>query len=126
MEKEQYRSVIRFLFLDGKNCDEIKTKLDAVSGDISPSMTTVRFWFIEFKCERTSVSDEDQPGRPAHVVTEDIVKKVRKIILADRRTIVREVAEAVGDQSRIEHMLVIPHDLRGQKHAKTICPCAAK
>lgn len=96
MEKEQYRSVIRFLFLDGKNCDEIKTKLDAVYGDISPSMTTVRFWFNEFKRGRTSVFDEDRPGRPADVVTEDIVKKVRKIILADRRTKVREVAEAVG------------------------------
>ncbi|KYQ51377.1 hypothetical protein ALC60_09543 [Trachymyrmex zeteki] len=43
MEKEQYRSVIRFLFLDGKTCEEIKTKLDAVYGNPSPSMTTVRY-----------------------------------------------------------------------------------
>lgn len=66
MEKEQYRSVIRFLFLDGKKCEEIKTKLDAVYGDTSPSMTTVRYWFNEFKRGRTSVFDEDatrMPGR---------------------------------------------------------------
>ena len=84
------------MFLDGKNCDKIKTKLDAVYGDISPSMTTVKFWFNEFKCGRTSVFDEDQPRRLAEVVTEDIVKKVRKIILADHRTKVCVIAESVG------------------------------
>lgn len=96
MEKEQYRSVIRFLFLDGKTCEEIKAKLDAVYGDPSPSMTTVRYWFNEFKRGRTSVFDEERPGRPADVVTEEIVEKVHDMILADRRTKVREVAEAVG------------------------------
>ncbi|KAG5341704.1 SETMR methyltransferase, partial [Acromyrmex heyeri] len=65
MEKEQCRSVIRFLF-----CEEIKTKLDAVYGNSSPSMTTIRYWFNEFKYGRSSVFD--------------------------RRTKVHEVAEAVG------------------------------
>ncbi|KAG5333411.1 SETMR methyltransferase, partial [Acromyrmex charruanus] len=31
MEKEQYRSVIRFLFLDGKTCEETKTEAVGVS-----------------------------------------------------------------------------------------------
>ncbi|KYN09598.1 hypothetical protein ALC57_18290 [Trachymyrmex cornetzi] len=49
MEKEQYRSVIRFLFLDRKMCEEIKTKLDAVYGNSSLSMTTARYGlFAEF------------------------------------------------------------------------------
>ncbi|KYQ48235.1 hypothetical protein ALC60_12717 [Trachymyrmex zeteki] len=96
MEKEQYRSVIRFLFLDGKTCEEIKTKLDAVYGNPSPSMTIVRYWFNEFKRGRSSVFDEERPGRPADVVTEEIVEKVHDMILADRRTKVREVAEAIG------------------------------
>jgi len=96
MEKEQYRSVIRFLFLDGKKCEEIKTKLDAVYGDTSPSMTTVRYWFNEFKRGRTSVFDEERTGRPADVVTEEIIQKVCDMILADRRTKVREVAKAIG------------------------------
>lgn len=96
MEKEQYRSIIRFLFLDGKTCEEIKAKLDAVYGDPSPSMTTVRYWFNEFKRGRTSVFDEEHPGRTADVVTEEIIEKVHDMILADRRTKVREVAKAVG------------------------------
>lgn len=96
MEKEQYRAVIRFLFLDGKKCDEIKLKLDAVYGSSSPSMTTVRFWFNEFKRGRTSIFDEDRPGRPEDVCTEEVVEKVHDMILKDRRTKVREVAESVG------------------------------
>ena len=94
MEKEQYRSVIRFSFLDGKTWDEIEAKLDAVYGDLSPSMPTVRYKFNEVKRDRTSFYDEERPGRPA--VTAKIVKKVQVMILADHGTKVRDVAEAVG------------------------------
>ncbi|KAG5340509.1 SETMR methyltransferase, partial [Acromyrmex heyeri] len=67
MKKEQYRAVILFLFLDGETCEEIKTKLDAVYGNSSPSMTTIRYWFNEFKRSRSSVFDEKRPSRPADV-----------------------------------------------------------
>ena len=87
--------MIRFLFLDGKTCEEIKTKLDAVYGNSSSSITTVRYWFNEFKRGRSSVFDKECPGRPADVITEEIVDKVHDMILADR-TKVHEVAEAVG------------------------------
>ncbi|KAG5334134.1 SETMR methyltransferase, partial [Acromyrmex charruanus] len=93
MKKEQYRSVIRFLFLDGKTCKEIKTKLDVVYGNFTPSMT-VRYWFNEFKRGCSSVFDEERLGRLADVVTEEIVEKVHDMILADRQTKVHEVAEA--------------------------------
>ncbi|KAG5343812.1 SETMR methyltransferase, partial [Acromyrmex heyeri] len=86
----------RFLFLDGKTCEEIKTKLDAVYGNSSSSMTTVRYWFNEFKRDRSSVFDEERPDHSADVITEEIVEKVHDMILADRRTKVYEVAEAVG------------------------------
>jgi len=41
IEKEQYRSVTRFLFLERKSRSEIKERLDAVYGDSSPSMAMV-------------------------------------------------------------------------------------
>jgi len=65
-------------------------------GDTSPSMATVRYWFNEFKRGRTFVFDEERPGRPADVITEEIIQKVHDMILADRRTNVREVAEAIS------------------------------
>jgi len=64
MEKEQYRSVIRFLFLAEKSRREIKERLAAVYGDSSPSMATVKNWFNEFQRGRTSVFDEARPGAP--------------------------------------------------------------
>ena len=89
-------TLICFLFLDGETCKGIKSKLNSVYGDLSQSMTTVRYWFNEFKLGRTSVFDLEHPGRPADVVTAENVKKIHNMILADRGTKVRKVAEAVG------------------------------
>ena len=50
----------------------------------APSMTTIRYWFNEFKPGRTSVFDEERPGRPIEVTTQDMVKKMHDIVLADR------------------------------------------
>ena len=62
MEKEKYRSVIRFLSLEGKSRSEIKERLDAVYGDTSPLMVTVKNWFNEFQHVRMSVFDDPRPG----------------------------------------------------------------
>ena len=62
---------------------EIAKELDAVYGDLSPSMITVRYWFNEFKRGCTSVFDEEHPGRLADMITAGIVKKVHDMILAD-------------------------------------------
>ena len=75
MEKEQYGSVIRFLFLEGKSRSEIKQRLDAVYGDSSPSMATVKNWLNEFQRGRTSVFDELRPGAPKPATTENNVIK---------------------------------------------------
>ena len=80
MEIEQYRSVIRFLFLEGKSRSEIKERLDAVYGDSSPSMAIVKNWFNEFQRGRTSVFDEPRPGTPKTAITEDKVTKIHDLV----------------------------------------------
>jgi len=84
MENVQYRSVIRFLVLDGKSCMEIKEKMDAVYKDFSASLTTIRYWFHEFKRGHTSFSGEEPSGRPIEIITEEMIewptKKVREIV----------------------------------------------
>ena len=74
-EKEQYRSVIRFLFLEGKSRFEMRERLDPVYGASFPSMATVKNWFNVFQRGRTSVFDEPRPGAPKMATTEDNVKK---------------------------------------------------
>ena len=88
MEKEQYRSVIRFLFLEGKSRSEIKERLDAVYGDSSPSIATVKNWFNEFQRGRTSVFDEPRPGAPKTAITEDNVTNIHDLVSQnDHRTL---------------------------------------
>ena len=62
--KKKCRSVIRFSFLEGKSCNEIKERLDAVYSDSSTSMVIVKNWFNEFQRGRTSVFDEPRPYAP--------------------------------------------------------------
>ena len=84
MEKEQYWSIIQFFFfLKGKSPSEIKECLDAVYGDSSPSMETIKNWFIEFQRSRTSVFDEPHPGVPKMSTMEDNVTKIYDLVLAD-------------------------------------------
>jgi len=92
MEKEQCRSVIRFLFLEGKSRSEIKERLDAVYCDSSPSTATVKNWFNELQRGRTSVFDEPRPGAPKTANTEDNVTKIHDLVLADRRLKIREMS----------------------------------
>ena len=61
----------------------------------STSMATIRYWFNEFKRGRTFVFDEERPDRPIEVTTEDMVKKIHDIVLADRRVKSREIAGIV-------------------------------
>ncbi|KAL7632954.1 UNVERIFIED_CONTAM: hypothetical protein RMT77_016664 [Armadillidium vulgare] len=113
MEKEQYRSVIRFLFMEGKSHSEIKESLDAVYSDSSPSMATVKNWFNEFQRGRTSIFDELRPGAPKTATTEDNVTKILDLLLADRRLKVREIAETVGiSKDRVDHIL---HEVLGMR-----------
>ena len=88
--------MIRFLFLEGKSRSEINERLDAVYGDSSPSMATVKNWFNEFQRGRTSVFDEPRPGASKTATTKDNVTKIHDLVLADRRLKVREIADTVG------------------------------
>ena len=113
MEKEQYRSVIWFLFLEGKSRSEIKKRLDAVYGDFSPSMATVKNWFKEFERGRTSVFNEPRPGALKTATTEDSVTKIYDFVMADRRLKVREIVETVCiSKDRVGH---IPCEMLGMK-----------
>ena len=58
----------------------MKERSDAVYGDSSPSMATVKNWFNEFQRGRKSVSDEPRPGAPKTKTTEDNVTKIHDLV----------------------------------------------
>ena len=83
-----------------------KVKLHADYKNHASSMTTIRYWFNEFKRGRISVFDEKRPGRRIELTTEDMVKKIHDIVLADRRVKIREIADIVDiSTERIQNIL---------------------
>ena len=57
--------------------DEIQVDLNDVYGEQSPSLPTIKHWFIEFKAGRTSVVDMEKSGRP-YEINEKITSRLRK------------------------------------------------
>lgn len=96
MEKSEFRAVIKHFHLKGLTPKEIKAELDEVHGESAPSFATVYNWVNEFKRGRLSTKDENRPGRPVEVSTPEMIEKIRKMILDDRRLKVREIVEATG------------------------------
>ena len=96
MEKIGHRYVIQYFHLKGLSPANIKAELDYTLGESAPSFTTIKYWVAEFKRGRTSCQDEHRSGRPNEVTTTEMVKKINKMVLDDRRLKVRELAKMVG------------------------------
>lgn len=71
MEKEQYHSVIRFLILEEKTRSEIKDRLDAVYGKLSPSTAFVKNGYKDVAAHRFVASG---PRTPKSAATNENIK----------------------------------------------------
>ncbi|KAG5311589.1 SETMR methyltransferase, partial [Acromyrmex insinuator] len=106
MDKNYFRSLIKHYFLRGKTAKETKEKLDKYYVANAPSDYTVKYWFREFRGGRNSTTDEIRSGRPSDAVTEENVKKIHEMVLADRKVKVRELADATKiSTERTRHIL---------------------
>ncbi|XP_076667941.1 histone-lysine N-methyltransferase SETMAR-like [Andrena cerasifolii] len=90
-----------------------KAELDSTLGESAPSFTTVKYWVAEFKRGRTSCRDEHRSGRPNEVTAPEMVKKIYKMIVDDRRLKVRELADMIGiPKSPVHRILTENLDMR--------------
>jgi histone-lysine N-methyltransferase SETMAR len=96
MEKVEYRSVIKFLFLQKKTPTTIHEEMLAVYHNDCPSYDVVKHWCKQFKCGRLSIHDEPRSGRPSTSCTDDMIRKVEQIILKDRRVNVKNIVAELG------------------------------
>jgi len=71
MEKEQYRSVIPFLFLEGKPRSEIKERLEAVYGDSFPSWRLTKIGLRSFNVVARFFFDKNPRSRIGRPPIED-------------------------------------------------------
>ena len=70
--------------------------LTVAFGESIISRTQVQLWYNRFKEGRENVSDDFRPGRPSTSTTDENTEAVKKIILDNRRTTIREFADDVG------------------------------
>ncbi|XP_026829078.1 protein GVQW3-like [Ooceraea biroi] len=59
------------------------------------SQNRVFEWYRRFRDGRENTEDDPRSGRPSTAITDKNVEKVKQIVLANRRIIVRELAEEV-------------------------------
>ncbi|XP_017478430.1 PREDICTED: histone-lysine N-methyltransferase SETMAR-like [Rhagoletis zephyria] len=117
MEKIGHRYVIQYFYLKGLRPSNIKAEIDYTLGGSARSFTTVKYWVAEFKRGRTSCQDEHCSGRPNEVTTPEMMKKIHKAVMDDRRMKVRELADTIGISKSMVHRILF-EDLEMRK----LCP----
>ena len=107
MEPLEYRSVIKFLNMQGKSPSVIFEEMFSVYQEECPSYETAKYWVRKFKSGFLSIYDSPREGRPNCVVTEDSVCQVKILVLEDLRVTVKQLAAitkmSVGSIASILH-----------------------
>ncbi|GBP70350.1 Putative uncharacterized protein FLJ37770 [Eumeta japonica] len=80
----EHRAVINYFVKKGKTPKEIFEDIVSVLQDSAPSYTMVEKLAHLFQEGRECCEDDPRPGRPVTVVTEENVRKIEKLVLADR------------------------------------------
>jgi len=94
MEKDEFRAVIKHFYLKKWTAAQIKAELDEVHEDSASALKTVYFWINEFKRGRTLTKDE-ACERPVEVTTPEMIEKIHRIVMENRRMKVRDIVEIV-------------------------------
>ena len=76
------------------------------SGESAPSFTTIKYWVAEFKRGRPNCQDKHRSGRPNKVTMTEMVQKIYKMVLDDRRLKVRELSDKVGISRNAVHCIL--------------------
>lgn len=108
MDSKEFRAVIKHFHLKGFSAREVKTELDGVHGDASPSFATVKRWIAEFKKGRRSIEDLPRPGRPKSVTHPENVMEVHKMVQENCHVSIREIAQVLKISSERVHAIL--HD----------------
>lgn len=110
MGKLEKSAVIKYFYLKDLPPFKIK-KIDSTLKVSSLSYSTIKEWFSEFKKSRKSTADEPRSGRSAKVTTPEMIQKIHKIVLEDRRVKVTEIDETV--KMSTECLRNVLHNLLG-------------
>ncbi|GBP37908.1 Histone-lysine N-methyltransferase SETMAR [Eumeta japonica] len=89
----EHRAVIKYFVKKGKTPKESFEDMVSVLQESAPSYTMVKKWARLFQQGRENCEDDPRPGRPVTIVTEGNVRKIEKLVLADRRIKLWQIVE---------------------------------
>ena len=92
-ESIEQRHCIKFCQKLGNNQTETIQKIQQVFGNEALSQTQIKNWFNHFKNRGMSVMSKARPGRPSTSRNEEVIEKVRKIVMEDRRPTLSKIVE---------------------------------
>ena len=105
----EFRAVIKFFTKEGAKAKEIHRCMADVYGDSSPKYSTVAKWSAEFKHGRDSLEDDPRPGRPADIISQEMIDRVERLVLNNRRIKVAELASECGISNGSVYTIIHEH-----------------
>ena len=105
----EFRAVIKFLTKEGAKAKDIHLRMADVYGDSSPKYSTVAKWSAEFKRGRDSLEDDPRPGCPADVISQEMIDRVERLVLNNRRIKVAELVSECGISNGSVYTIIYKH-----------------
>ena len=112
-DKKEFRVLIKHCFLMGKNTVESKQWFGKCYSDSETGKLTFIDWYSEFKRGRTNSDDAERTGHPKSAVDPENITKVHKIVSANRKLKLPEIADTL----KIYYLkvLIILHESLGMR-----------
>ncbi|UYV79141.1 hypothetical protein LAZ67_17001224 [Cordylochernes scorpioides] len=115
------RTCIKFCVKNEIKCADAFRMLTVAYGEATLDRSNVYWWYKMFSEGREDVNDEERAGRPSTSTTDEKINEVEKMILANCRIIVREVAEDLNISIGSCHLIFI-NDLGMRRVAAKFVP----
>ncbi|UYV63007.1 hypothetical protein LAZ67_2002824 [Cordylochernes scorpioides] len=115
------RTCIKFCVKNEIKCADAFRMLTVAYGEATLDRSNVYRWYKMFSEGREDVDDEERAGRPSTSTTDEKINEVEKMILANRRITVREVAEDLNISIGSCHSIFI-NDLGMRRVAAKFLP----
>ncbi|UYV81547.1 hypothetical protein LAZ67_20001502 [Cordylochernes scorpioides] len=121
LKKMDQRTCIKFCVKNEIKCADAFRMLTVAYGEATLDRSNVYRWYEMFSEGRENVNDEDRAGRPSTSTTDEKINEVERMILANRRITVREVAEDLNMSIGSCHSIFI-NDLGMRRVAAKFVP----
>ena len=105
----EFRAVIKFLTKECAKAKEIHRHMADVYDGSSPKYSTVAKWSAEFKRGRDSLQDDPRPGCPADVISQEMINRVERLVLNNRRIKGAKLASECGISNGSVYTIIHEH-----------------